>query len=127
MFRTRRRRWIAFAILTPFLTLAIAACLVLGAANSSRFRFDRLQEGMTVAEASEVLGRDLSKDSIATFSIGSLNNDLYYYTNTIWILTTERYRVNFFCDRLSTKKSTKPTLEEFWSTTKYNAKKLLDR
>jgi hypothetical protein len=70
MFRTRRRRWIAFAILAPALVLAIAARLVLAAANSTRSRFDRLEEGMTMAEASEVLGRDLSKDTLGLCGFG---------------------------------------------------------
>ncbi len=124
MFRTRRRQWLTLAILAPALMMAVAACLILGAANSSRSRFDRLQEGMTVAEASQVLGRDL--ESYCILDISGVLED-YLIENTIGIFPIDEIRIGFGCGRLTDKRyfKTPPTL--FWPKVICNARKLLGR
>jgi hypothetical protein len=125
LFGTRRRRWSALAILTPLLMLVTVACLVFAAANSIRSRFDMLQEGMTVAEASDVVGKDLGKDFSFAYLVGDKMSVDYFYENTNGFFTVERYHVSFLDGRLSDKESIKLTPKEFWFTTVYNIRKLL--
>ena len=114
MFRTRKRRWIALAILTPPLILAISTWMIYRTSQVRHLAFERLQIGMTVDEASEALGISLRNQSWPPVGrTGMIWDDIYNYSNTIWIFEIEPYELGFTSGILSDKESAWPTAQEF--------------
>ncbi|CAN5491586.1 hypothetical protein BH10PLA2_BH10PLA2_16170 [soil metagenome] len=110
-----KRKWKLFSVLVipPIAMLVFAFGAGVKASQDSRKAYDDLREGMTVEEASEVLGRDLRRHLWRAEEFGGIEFNTYQFDMGSQILPGSKVELMFDAARLLKKERHDLSIHEF--------------
>ena len=124
MLEKRKWKWLGVLTVLPILMMVFSIGVGIKANHDNRTAFDNLREGMTLEEASEVLGRDLHWDKFGSGYTGA-SYDVYQCDMGCSIIPGDSGELRFYAGTLSTKEWHSVGLHELLCTILYRCRRLL--